>query len=195
MRLHLILAVSLAVFLPIVLPAKDYHVSPKGKTLEKAIKNISEEKGDARLILSDGDYFISEPLVFKGLKGGKITVEADPGAEPVIRGDRVIKGFKALKDRNILGRLPEFSREKVLQVSLYGLGIKDLGAACEKAKLTDLYWKGERQRIAAYPDEGFLVASEAVGPTVVDDITRKEGIFTYTDEIIDSWADEKDAWI
>lgn len=195
MRLHIILAVSLAVFLPIVLPAKDYHVSPKGKTLEKAIKNISEEKGDARLILSDGDYFISEPLVFKGLKGGKITVEADPGAEPVIRGDRVIKGFKALKDRNILNRLPESSREKVLQVSLYSLGIKDLGAACEKAKLTDLYWKGERQRIAAFPDDGFLIADEAVGPTVVDDITRKEGIFTYKDEIIDSWADEKDAWI
>ena len=195
MRLHLFFAVLLATIIPIVLPAKDYHVSPKGKTLEKAIKSIPGEKGDVRLILSGGEYFISEPLILKGFKGNSVTVEAAPEAEPVIRGDRVIKGFKPLKDRDILDCLPEPSKDKVLQVNLNGLGIKDLGAACEKTDLTDLYWKGERQRIAAYPDEGFLISGEAVGATVVDDITRREGVFTYKDEIIDSWADEKDAWI
>ena len=195
MRLSLFIAASLTALFPILLPAKDYHVSPKRKTLEKAIKNISGEKEDVRLIFSGGDYFISESLVLKGLKGGTITMEAAPGAEPVIHGDRIIKGFKPLKDRDVIGRLPESSRDKVLQVSLYGLGIKDLGSACEKANLTDLYWKGERQRIAAYPDNGFMISGEALGTTVVDDITKKEGIFTYKDAIIDSWADEKDAWI
>ncbi len=195
MRLHLIIAASLAALFPILLPAKDYHVSPKGKNLEKAFKSIPNESGDVRLILSDGDYFISGPLSLTGMKGGNITIEAAPGAGPVIRGDRVIKGFKPLKDKDILNRIPASSRGKVLQTSLKALGIKDLGSPCVKESLVDLYWKGERQKIAAYPDAGFLISAEALGPTVVDDMTRKEGIFTYKEEIIDSWADEPDAWI
>ena len=185
----------------------DYYVSPSGsgkapgtaakpwKTLEYAFDQIQKAEGDVRLIVMDGEYSPSRALVLSGIKGRKISIEAAPGAEPLIRGDRMIKGLKTLKDKRVLNRLSPEARGKVLQVSLTGLGIKNLGAACEKASLTDLYWKGERQRIASYPDEGFLISGAAEGPTVVDDVTRKEGIFAYNEELIDSWADEKDAWI
>ena len=173
----------------------DYYVCPSGsdkangtaakpwKTLEYAFDKIQNVEGDVRLIVMDGEYYPSKALVLSGIKGRNISIEAAPGAKPLIRGDRVVKGFKPLKDK------------RILKVSLAGLGIKDLGSACEKATLTDLYWKGERQRIASYPDEGFLISGEAKGSTEVDDITKKEGIFTYKEDLIDSWADEKDAWI
>ncbi|MBO6249711.1 MAG: right-handed parallel beta-helix repeat-containing protein [Bacteroidales bacterium] len=180
MRYPKVIFVVLAAVISLSAWSKDYYVSPKGKSLENAFKSISKEKGEVRLILSGGDYFISSPLILKDLKG--VTIEAAPGDEPVIRGDRIIKGIEPWKDG-------------ILQVSLKSLGIKDLGEACVKANLVDLYWKGERQRIAAYPDDGFLAAGEAKGPTQVDEVTREEGIFTYKDELIDSWADEKDAWI
>ena len=180
MRKVKVFFVVVAAVLSVSAWSKDYHVSPRGKSLEKALKSISKEKSDVRLILSGGDYFISGPVIFKDLKG--VTIEAAPGQEPVLRGDRIIKGFKPWKDG-------------ILRASLKSLGIKDMGEACVKADLVDLYWKGERQRIAAYPDEGFLISGEALGQTVVDDVTRKEGIFKYKEEVIDSWADEKDAWI
>ena len=180
MRKVKVFFVVVAAVLSVSAWSKDYHVSPRGKSLEKALKSISMEKSDVRLILSGGDYFISGPVIFKDLKG--VTIEAAPGQEPVLRGDRIIKGFKPWKDG-------------ILRASLKSLGIKDMGEACVKADLVDLYWKGERQRIAAYPDEGFLISGEALGQTVVDDVTRKEGIFKYKEEVIDSWADEKDAWI
>lgn len=195
MRLHLLIAASLTALFPIILPAKDYHVSPKGKSLEKAIKSIPGEKGDVRLIFSGGDYYISEPLVLKGMKGGDVVIEAAPGADPVIHGDLKVTGFRRVKDRRVLERIPVPARDKLVEVSLKSLGIKDLGSACIKESLVDMYWKGERQRIAAYPDEGFLISGEAKGPTVVDNMTREEGIFTYKEEVIDSLAEEKDAWI
>ena len=156
----------------------DYYVCPSGsdkangtaakpwKTLEYAFDKIQNVEGDVRLIVMDGEYYPSKALALSGIKDRSISIEAAPGAKPLIRGDRVIKRFKPLKDR------------RILKVSLAGLGIKDLGSACEKATLTDLYWRGERQRIASYPDKGFLISGEAKGSTEVDDITKKEGIFT-----------------
>ena len=179
--------------MPAMADRSSYYVSPNGsdkaegteskpwRTLEYAFRMIQEKEGDARLVVMDGDYYPSVPLSLRGQRGRVISVEAAPGASPVVRGDR---------------RIVKFRRQgKLLSADLKAAGIQDPGAACDKGNLVDLYWKGERQSIASYPEDGFIISSEALGETVVDEITREEGVFGYSDDRVSAWAGEKDAWI
>ena len=194
MRHHFIIIVAIAAVLTCPSFAKDYHVSPKGndkwpgtagkpwKTLDYAFSRLQSEPGNVRLVVMDGEYGLDRTLSLKGLSGRSVTIEAAPGAAPVIRGDRRLKGFR-----------PGWG--KVLEVNLKACGVKDYGNACMRAGLTDLYWKGERQRLARYPDDGFLYSGKALGETRLDDITAKEGLFEYKDERVSAWAGEKDPYI
>lgn len=184
-------------FLVPIFPANSFeterYVSPRGndgwpgtqarpwKTLEYAIGQILAGEGDVRLVLLDGDYYPGKTLSLHGIRGRSISIEAAPGASPVIRGDRKITRFR--------------KKGQLLETDLSRSGVQDLGGACLKGNLVDLYWKGIRQSIASYPDSGFLIASDALGETRLDDVGHKEGIFKYVDDVVSSWADEKDAWI
>ena len=170
-------------------------ISPKGndsapgtalkpwKTLAHALGQVQLMDGDVRLIVEDGEYQLSDPLVLNGIGGRSVTIEAALGASPVLRGDRRVVRLRKTRDG------------KMLEANLSAAGLKDLGNPCERQDLVDLYWKGERQRLARYPDEGFIYSGEALGPTRIDDITRKEGIFGYKEDRISGWVGEKDAWI
>ena len=174
---------------------KDYYVSPKGsdkadgtsvrpwKSLEYALKQVQFIEGDFRLVVMDGEYTLTTTLELKGIKGNPVVIEAAPGAAPEIRGDRRIVKFRNSKLKG------------VLEADLKAAGVKDFGNACQRENLMDLYWKGERQRLARYPDEGFLQSGKALGHTALDNISYKEGIFEYLDDRVSNWATEKDAWI
>ncbi len=184
-------------FLVPIFPANSFetecYVSPRGndswpgtkvrpwKTLEYAISQILAGEEDVRLVLLDGDYYPGKTLSLQGIKGRSISIEAAPGASPVIRGDRKITRFR--------------KNAQLLEADLSRSGVQDLGGACLKSNLVDLYWKGIRQSIASYPDSGFLIASDALGETRLDDVGHKEGVFKYVDDVVSSWAGEKDAWI
>ncbi len=171
------------------------HVSPKGddrwpgteskpwKSLSHAVESLRSMDGDVRLVVGGGEYHLTAPLVLNGLSGRKIVVEAAPGESPVIRGDRRITGFRKVKGKDYL------------EANLKALGINDFGNPCSRESLLDLYWNGKRQRLARYPDEGFLMSGKALGETRVDDVTLKEGVFSYNEDRISGWAEEKDPWI
>ena len=183
------------------------YVSPRGsdradgtsakpwKSLEHAITRIQDIPGDVRLLVAGGEYSLAGTLELKGSTGRSVTIEAAPGASPVIRGDRRIARFRPLRDKEVKARLAPGVADKVLEADLKAAGIKDSGNACLRENMTDLYWKGERQRLARYPDEGFLQSGKALGPTAIDAVSRKEGIFGYLDDRVSAWASEKDAWI
>ena len=174
--------------------AQDYYVSPRGndrgpgteakpwKTLEYAFQKLQESKGESRLVVAGGEYILGSPLVLQNIRGNIVTVEAAPGASPVIRGDRKILRFRPWKGN-------------ILRADLKAAGVKDLGNACTRKGLLDLFWKGERQRLARYPNDGFLFSGDARGMTKADDISFKEGIFGYKEDRISSWEKEKDGWI
>lgn len=172
-----------------------FYVSPSGndnysgtekrpwKTLEKAFSQLSSTGGDARLVVGGGEYSLTTPLELKGVSGRKIVIEAAPGESPVIRGDRKITLFRKVKGK------------EYLEADLKAAGVRDFGNPCVRESLLDLYWKGERQRLARYPNEGFLFSGKALGETRIDDVTRKEGVFSYNEERVSGWAREKDPWI
>lgn len=171
------------------------YVSPKGndiwpgteskpwKSLSHAVESVLSFEGDVRLVVGGGEYSLTAPIEIRGVSGKRIVIEAAPGESPVIRGDRRVSGFKKVKGKDYL------------EANLKALGIKDLGNPCSQESLLDLYWKGERQRLARYPNEGFLKSGKALGETRIDDVTLKEGVFAYDDDRISGWAGEKDPWI
>lgn len=171
------------------------HVSPKGddrwpgteskpwKSLSHAVESLRSMDGDVRLVVGGGEYHLTAPLVLNGLSGRKIVVEAAPGESPVIRGDKIITGFRKVKGKDYL------------EANLKALGINDFGNPCSRESLLDLYWNRKRQRLARYPDEGFLMSGKALGETRIDDVTLKEGVFSYNEDRISGWAEETDPWI
>ena len=172
-----------------------YYVSPSGKdnapgtekrpwkTLDKAFGQLMKADSDVRLVVGGGAYTLTTPLEIKGVSGRKVVIEAAPGESPVIRGDKLITGFKKVKGK------------EYLEADLKAAGVKDYGNPCVREGLLDLYWKGKRQRLARYPNEGFLTSGKALGETRIDHITLKEGVFSYIEDRISGWAEEKDPWI
>ena len=188
---YLVLA---ALLLSPPLMAKDFHVSPNGsddapgtaampwKTLEHAFTAIQGESSDVRLIVGDGEYQIPSTLRLAGIRSRRLVVEAAPGASPVLKGDRRLSGFRK-------------KGGKIIQCDLRALGIEDYGEACRKDNLAELYYNGERQRLARYPDAGFVSAGDVLGPTPKDSVSSVEGIFTFPYERLHKWASESDPWI
>jgi hypothetical protein len=68
-------------------------------------------------------------------------------------GGSVVRGFALVTDPGVLARLPAEVRGKVLVVDLKHQGISDYGTIPNGM---DLYFKGDRMRIARYPNEGWL---------------------------------------
>ena len=163
--------------------------------MEHAVRQVQSIDGDVRLLVTDGEYTLTRTLELKGIDGRTVVIEAAPGASPIIRGDRRIVKFRPVRDRKVTESFAPGVARKILEADLKAAGLKDYGNACQRENLLDLYWKGERQRLARYPDEGFLQSGKALGRTALDDISFKEGIFEYLDDRLASWASEKDAWI
>ena len=206
-KITLLLPVLMLLSLSAGAERKGCYVSPRGsdrapgtsvkpwKTLEYALKQVQGIDGDVRLVVMDGEYALTKTLELKGMNDRAVEIEAAPGALPVIRGDRKIVKFRTLKDKAVAGRLAPGMAGKVLEADLKTAGVKDLGNACQRENLVDLYWRGERQRLARYPNDGFLQSGKALGRTAMDDISYKEGIFEYLEDRVSAWATEKDAWI
>ena len=131
--------------------AQDHYVSPRGddrgpgtearpwKTLGHALKSVQELQGDVRIMVMDGEYPLEETLVIEGVSGRKVSLEAAPGASPVIRGDRKVLRFRPWKDN-------------ILRADLKASGIRNFGNACMTLKESILedegmhvfeWWGGE----------------------------------------------------
>ncbi len=67
--------------------------------------------GPVRVLFADGTYFLTEPVVFtpddSGTESTPVTYEAAPGAEPVLHGGRVLRGFRQSADGLWTLEIPE----------------------------------------------------------------------------------------
>ena len=152
--------------------------------MEKAFSVISQESSDVRLIVADGEYPVTSTMVLSGIRSRNVVVEAAPGARPVFYGDRKLAGFRRTK-----------GKAGIMECDLRKLGIEDFGEACRKENLSELYWNGERQKLARYPDEGFVRSGDVLGTTPMDDVSSVEGVFSFPSDRLQSWAGESDPWI
>ncbi len=194
----------------------EFFVSPKGndkspgteqrpwKTVANAIKKVqafrTENPGiKVQLYFRDGAYPVEEMLSLSG-NGSEAPLElvAYPGETPVLTGDVRIKRWKQVTDRTVLNRLAPEVRGKIWQADLKKAGVESFGTTIEREDRLDLYWQGQRQQLARWPNGEFTIAGKALGattlpPTWLNCHGTKEGVFEYKDARINRWVDEPEA--
>lgn len=177
-----------------------FYVSPDGndhfkgtakrpwKTPENAMQKASEYIGthdcdSATLVFAGGEYFLTDSLCIDSLKD--VTLTSAEGEEAVFTGLKKVTGWTRDGD------------SKILKADLRACGIEDFGEVTSSINRVDLYFNGERQTLARWPDSGFARAGKAVGETDLAETWlhihgTKEGVLKCPDERIMKWEDEKD---
>ena len=103
------------------------------KTIAKVVEAIieAEDNTDITAYFREGSYFIEEGIVLDGesLKNKKVTFSAYNGEKVVFTNAITVDTslFKKVTDGDILSRLPQEARGKVIELDLDALGVSDEG--------------------------------------------------------------------
>lgn len=191
-------------------------------SLEKARDYVRVHKSQSAIdhninvVIREGVYYFDDSFELSYRDSGSekypITYTAYPEEEVVFSGAKHVDMSKAVEvtDRNILARLPEESRGKVLQVNLKEQGIIGLGNIAQlfygsgREPDPDLLWDGEIQTIARWPNDDYARAGTILysGYSLFTTATRfrprddDPGFIFKTDAPrAHLWPDAKDAWL
>lgn len=199
----------------------DIYVSPKGsdsnsgtqsspiKSLEKA-KDLSQSvrskdsNKSVTIYIEDGVYPLENPIVFtseySGTEKFPVVIKASGKAKPIFTGSRNLKNWQVLKDNSKLKMLPAEVKSKVYVTDLKSIGISDFGDPIEPGNRPELFCNGQLQTLARWPNSGFAKAGLVKGqtqlpPTFKNRKGTKEGVFAYTDNRQNRWANEKEIFL
>ena len=149
-------------------------------------------KGAIEIIFCDGEYPISGTITIAGNQL-PLTLRSEHRGKAVFTGERNTGIWEKVSDPYALERLQDAS--KVLQTDLKAAGIPSLGTAIGDTDRFDFYYKGRRQTLAMWPNEGFAYAGEALGETEIETFQHihacKEPVISYVDDRIGGWVEEK----
>jgi tetratricopeptide (TPR) repeat protein len=189
-------------------------------SLSQAVEKIRQLRrdnkigpGGVQVLVRGGEYPVTESLKLteadSGTAEAPVVLRAYPGEKPVFTGGVTLKGFKPVDDPEILRRLPEESRGKVVQVDLKKLGISQLppmgrrGYGCtgpDAKPWVELYVDGKPQTLARWPNDGFVKIGKVHQAELKNwrqPPSGEAGIFEYQNE--DSrqsrWTEADDAWL
>lgn len=175
------------------------------KRVQEEVRRIKAEKGipegGIAVCLREGKYFITESIVFgkedSGTENSPVVYRSYPGEEVRIIGGRDITGFfSTVTDPEILKRLPEKTRAKVMVADLKAEGITDYGEipngggsySSVTSSAMELFFNGKPMPLARWPKEGWLHTEDVI-PGV-------RGKFTYPEDYVKrfkKWmSEEKD---
>ena len=131
-----------------------------------------------------------------GTEKTPVVYRAADGEEVRLTGGRLVTGFAPVTDPQVLQRLDEAARGKVLQADLRKLGVAEYGQAGGGG--LELFFQDEPMTLARWPNDGFIHVTGLVGGNPVDvrgTKGDKTGKFMYEGERPNRWAAEKDAWV
>ena len=184
-------------------------------TLERArdaIRTHKGEKGGVVVEIRGGCYGVKGTFELgtedSGTADAPIVYRAAKDQTPVFSGGIRLGDFVPVTDTDVLARLPEDARGKVVQVDLKPYGVKDLGPLVlggfasgngfSTHPVIELFFNGDPLPMARYPNEGVLhVVDVAVadGHTVAGIPGSKTGRIVYEGNRPARWKDEKDAML
>ena len=124
---------------------------------------------------------------------------AKPGTVRIIGGRQIAPGLlKPVTDKEVLARLPEAARGKVLVVTADELNIPApapvSGVLAGNGNLFTLYENGELLPVARWPKEGFTTVQEVVDSGIKP--KPHGGVFRYREDRQSAWANapKSDGW-
>ncbi|MCD6350943.1 MAG: right-handed parallel beta-helix repeat-containing protein [Armatimonadetes bacterium] len=176
-------------------------------TLERARDEIRALKkkgalpqGGVTVELQAGTYVL--PRTFElgeedsGTEDAPITYRAARGATVRLLAGRIVGGFQPVTDPQVIQRLDQSVRGKVVQADLKAQGITDYGQADGKG--LELFYDGRPMQIARWPNEGFVRIADLLMEKPRDVRGTKGdsvGKIIYEGERPRRWLKEKDLWL
>lgn len=158
------------------------------KTLSAAIDAAKEKEGDISIVMRGGEYEIRNTVNVAEIGSlSSLTVKSD-GTDVIFTGGVSVTGadFKKVTDTGILSMFPENVKGKLYSINLSDYGIKK---DTDNPRNTALYYNGETEQIAKYPNDGY----SATATPVWLDYTNK--ILAVDAEDIKDWKNYNEAWI
>ena len=153
----------------------------------RRIKKRGMPVGGIAVYFREGKYFLTDSIEFgpedSGTENSPVVYRSYPGEEARLMGGRDITAiFKPLSNPDILKRLPEESRGKVMVADLRSAGINDYGEIPNRgggyssvtSSAMELFFNGNPMPLARWPKEGWL-HTEGILPGV-------RGKFTYSEK-------------
>jgi hypothetical protein len=204
--------------------SRDFHVSTKGndtwsgtlrrpfRTLERARDAARTAKSEgATIFIRGGDYHLGRLFRLSQADSGTEShpvVYRNYGSEAVrLLGGRVLSGWKPVKDRQVLSRLPAEARPHVVVCNLGADGTGDHGRMQSRgfsrptvAAHVELFFQGRRMTVARWPNEGFTEIALPGDPDAPRDehggvLGRKEFGLVYQGERPRNWKPSGDIWV
>lgn len=202
-------------------PGKVFYIAPTGSdtadgsqekpffTLERARDSIRAlkqslsgklPKGGIKIVIGGGDYSWKQTLKLTSEDSGSankpIVYEVQPSKTAIFHGGVRISSWKPISEMKLRDRLDVRIRDRVLEADLKALGIKDLGDATALRRCPELFVDGKPQRLARWPNEGFVKTGEIHGKDTFKVWNRiegcRDGIFSYVEDRPGRWLDEPD---
>ena len=160
--------------------------------------------GPIAVTLAPGQYPITGPLQLteadSGTAAGPVVYRAAEPGSAVLYGGRRVTGLAPVTDPEILARLPEASRGRVVQCDLREQGISDLGQMQKRGfgkpnplPTLELMFDGQPQTVARWPNRGFVEARSLVDPGWPE--AWRPSVLGYDDPRHERWTRAEDPWL
>jgi hypothetical protein len=211
--------------------AQGVFVSPNGDdanpgTIQRPFRSLSRARDAARTYrrttpergrqaftvwLRGGAYHLTDTFELSkddgGFPGFPVTFTAFDHEPVRLSGGMTIPSasFRPVSDPGTIQRLPQESREHVLQVDLRTVGISDFGRHRQFGHglpvvpaPMELFWNDSVLQLARYPNTGAIDMGPIIDPGSVPrdgDYTDRGGKFSYTDPRHARWAGVSDIWL
>jgi hypothetical protein len=208
-----------------------FYVAPDGRdsndgsksqpfaTLERArdqIRTIREGRGyppdGIMVIVRGGRYAVTNTLTLDAkdacASNSPIIFRAADGETPIFSGAVRLKDFSPVTNAELLARLPDEARGKVVQCDVRACGVTKfeplvLGGAYSGRgggthPLHELYFDGKPLPMARWPNDGFEKVANVSTNARFDHKGRTgshDGAFGYSGDRPARWAAEKDLWL
>lgn len=156
-------------------------------------------KGGVVVYLRGGCYWRSRPFELTSEDSGTlespIKYRAYRREEVRLIGGKRIPSFQPVRDPQILNRLPEAARGKVVQADLKALGISDFGSLRRRGfgiesvpAAMELFYQGKPMQLARWPNSGWLrIADVPAG--------QQGGRFGCEGDRPKNWQNISDIWV
>ena len=134
-----------------------------------AIRSLKSRGGlpaeGAVVTVQAGTYRLADSFVLtsedSGTAAAPIRWVAAAGESVVLSGGKIMDDFRPVADPALLARLPVATRSRVMVADLRAAGVTDFGKIEQRGSPgLELFYRGKREPLARYPNEGWLLIAE-----------------------------------
>ncbi|NQU22713.1 MAG: right-handed parallel beta-helix repeat-containing protein [Candidatus Nealsonbacteria bacterium] len=175
----------------------------------RKLKGRGLPDGGVAVLVGGGRYRVAETFTLgkedSGTKSAPIVYRARDGQTPTFSGGVRLTGFVPVANADVLARLPQEARGKVVQTDLKAHGVENLeplrlggfasGRGFKTHPAMELFCDGRAMRLARWPNDGYVRVVDVVQPDghkIHGREGSKTGRFLYDGDRPKRWTHDRD---